>query len=416
MQFGIYLVLIFLFLSFTCNRINEIVPEPFMDEIFHFRQTLEFYKGNWQSWDPMITTPPGLYILSILYIKATNIDFNLNDLRLLNATISGVGIFLISKLIASSTKVSFPNERAFLVALLPNLFIFYGLYYTDSTSALLCLLAHYFLMEKWNFCFLCTATISLLFRQTNIIWVALFSIFDQISRESKGDFKLILKYNRYFLNRFGYSSIFLISIFGIGVHLNGSSIALGDKTNHAASLHLAQFFYCNTTIALFCWPFLNFEAGLKSLKVILFVSLLACFAIRFGTIEHPYLLLDDGRHWTNLIWNRTLKYEIVKYLLIPIHSTALVLISNALIDHGNLWVFSYFAACAIVLIPSPLIEPRYFILPLIFFILNCKITLKSRVMLQIAVFMTINVFIVGWFLYRPFVWPHLPETIQRRIW
>lgn len=67
--------------------VNSIVPEPYMvriitcvvniilnfeypaialtqgyvqDEIFHIPQAQRYCRGNFRSWDPMITTPPGL--------------------------------------------------------------------------------------------------------------------------------------------------------------------------------------------------------------------------------------------------------------------------------------------------------------------------------------------------------------------
>ena len=40
--------------------VNHIVPDPYMDEIFHVPQAQQYCNGNFSSWDPMITTPPGL--------------------------------------------------------------------------------------------------------------------------------------------------------------------------------------------------------------------------------------------------------------------------------------------------------------------------------------------------------------------
>ncbi|PQQ06855.1 dol-P-Glc:Glc(2)Man(9)GlcNAc(2)-PP-Dol alpha-1 2-glucosyltransferase isoform X1 [Prunus yedoensis var. nudiflora] len=48
--------------------VNQIVPEPYMDEIFHVPQAQQYCKGNFRSWDPMITTPPGLYYLSLAHV------------------------------------------------------------------------------------------------------------------------------------------------------------------------------------------------------------------------------------------------------------------------------------------------------------------------------------------------------------
>ncbi|KAI5429912.1 variant 6, glucosyltransferase [Lathyrus oleraceus] len=50
--------------------VNRIVTEPYMDEIFHIPQAQQYCKGNFGSWDPMITTPPGLYYLSLAYIAS----------------------------------------------------------------------------------------------------------------------------------------------------------------------------------------------------------------------------------------------------------------------------------------------------------------------------------------------------------
>lgn len=412
--FGIYFAVLLIFLTFLFNQIDKIVPEPYMDEIFHIKQAHEYFKGNWRNWDPMITTPPGLYIISVLLLRGFRVEFNVNTLRLLNVIV-GVGVFLTTVLINFSTKSSFPNERSLLVTLLPNLFIFFGLYYTDAGSVLLCLAAHYALIKKRTWLYLFTASLSLLFRQTNIIWVALFSVADQICREVGGDLNAFWKKKSLYVNHFGLAG-FLIGIFAIGVFLNGGSVALGDKQSHSPSLHLAQFFYCNTTIAIFCWPFLRLKRlNASRIFSFLLISLLAFVAVQVGSIAHPYILADN-RHWTNFIWRRALKHEIIRYLLVPIHSSAILLISDCLIHRGLVWVLGYFTTCAIVLIPSPLIEPRYYILPLVFFLLNCRITSKKQVALQIVIFVAINAFVVGSFLYRPFTWHHLPATLQRRIW
>lgn len=42
--------------------VNRILPDPYMDEIFHVPQAQKYCSGNFRSWDPMITTPPGLYV------------------------------------------------------------------------------------------------------------------------------------------------------------------------------------------------------------------------------------------------------------------------------------------------------------------------------------------------------------------
>ncbi|KAF5906796.1 putative Dol-P-Glc:Glc(2)Man(9)GlcNAc(2)-PP-Dol alpha-1,2-glucosyltransferase, partial [Clarias magur] len=40
-----------------------------MDEIFHVPQAQKYCDGKFNEWDPMITTLPGLYLLSVGVIK-----------------------------------------------------------------------------------------------------------------------------------------------------------------------------------------------------------------------------------------------------------------------------------------------------------------------------------------------------------
>lgn len=48
--------------------VNYVVPDPYMDEIFHVPQAQRYCKGDFNTWDPMITTLPGLYYASLAYI------------------------------------------------------------------------------------------------------------------------------------------------------------------------------------------------------------------------------------------------------------------------------------------------------------------------------------------------------------
>lgn len=66
------------------------------------------------------------------------------------------------------------NHAAFNICLFPPLFFFYGLYYTDVVSALLVLITYRFHLQQANKSLVLAGFASLLFRQTNIFWVAIF--------------------------------------------------------------------------------------------------------------------------------------------------------------------------------------------------------------------------------------------------
>ncbi|XP_068950334.1 dol-P-Glc:Glc(2)Man(9)GlcNAc(2)-PP-Dol alpha-1,2-glucosyltransferase-like isoform X6 [Petaurus breviceps papuanus] len=58
----------FLVSCFLFSIINRALREPYMDEIFHLPQAQRFCWGSFQ-WDPMITTLPGLYLVSVGIVK-----------------------------------------------------------------------------------------------------------------------------------------------------------------------------------------------------------------------------------------------------------------------------------------------------------------------------------------------------------
>lgn len=48
---------------------SQTVSRPYMDEIFHIPQAQNYCHGNYFYWDNKITTLPGLYIFSQIYLK-----------------------------------------------------------------------------------------------------------------------------------------------------------------------------------------------------------------------------------------------------------------------------------------------------------------------------------------------------------
>ena len=47
--------------------VNTVVPDPYLDEVFHIPQAQQYWAGNFTEWDPKITTPPGLYLISTFF-------------------------------------------------------------------------------------------------------------------------------------------------------------------------------------------------------------------------------------------------------------------------------------------------------------------------------------------------------------
>ncbi|ODH36723.1 hypothetical protein ACO22_02735 [Paracoccidioides brasiliensis] len=200
--------------------INSVVPDPYLDEVFHVRQAQAYWVHRWRQWDPKITTPPGVYICSYI----TGAALFAVGLRPTHPTASffrygnSIGLFnilqlklrklmgyiwndnLVSTTQSSAVSVSLNcqelwerNLTVLNICLFPPLFFFSGLYYTDIAALLIVVEAYIcdfsqshhrdarstfgdnMVALSWrDFRFLIYGFLSLTFRQTNIFWVAVF--------------------------------------------------------------------------------------------------------------------------------------------------------------------------------------------------------------------------------------------------
>eukprot|EP00921_Rhytidocystis_pertsovi_P009817 GHVQ01015770.1.p1 GENE.GHVQ01015770.1~~GHVQ01015770.1.p1 ORF type:complete len:689 (+),score=17.75 GHVQ01015770.1:648-2714(+) len=68
-------------------------------QVFHVGQATQYYRGNWNSWDPSITTPFGLYLItivtlfSVVYVPVLLVSVVRDHVRLLVHKVFGNGVF-----------------------------------------------------------------------------------------------------------------------------------------------------------------------------------------------------------------------------------------------------------------------------------------------------------------------------------
>lgn len=273
---------------------------------------------------------------------------------------------------------------------------------------------------------------------------------------------------------------------------------LGDKENHIASLHLAQMLYIWPFITLFSlpmlWPWLlNGIVPQKLLPSRLRIPIprysttaisvgLACISImvgvvRYNTIVHPFTLADN-RHYMFYIFRILLRHRLIKYLVVPIYYYCGWAVATALggplsarhrliqkkqdqegvcsrqssllkgdkptnnAPRGNnvSFLLIWLLTTALCLVTAPLVEPRYSILPWVFWRLHLiseqpivavqksdkgstketklveEKSYDHRLWLETAWFMLINMVTGYMFLYRGFEWPQEPGNTQRFMW
>eukprot|EP01034_Spumella_vulgaris_P025539 gene25539-32009_t len=139
-----------------------------------------------------------------------------------------------------------------------------------------------------------------------------------------------------------------VMAFAVFVVKNGG-IVLGDKENHRPVAHPAMLTHMLAIYALMSAPFAlsetcqwvftviykQFTCGWGGIAWSLLVLSVSAFSLTHGSLSHPFLLADN--------------------------SLSVLLALQRLARHrGWLWVAIFLLAAAITLLPTPLLEPRYF--------------------------------------------------------
>ena len=419
------------------------VNEPYMDEVFHVPQTQRYCKGDFVYWDPMITTFPGLYLVtagpawllvSSLERFGVQVDAatsaalcSTTSLRLANGLLFGCLCALLSFGILSKMNPKRPSLEIALNTLAVNLFPVYfftvDLFYTDAGSLTMILLSFFFCLHGRHHMSALAASLAVLFRQTNIIWAAFvlaYDVYMQLNPENKrkeeqemsllGGLWLNLRRAlahrvRLMKNHFG--MIALVLAFVAFVHKNGGRIVVGDPDAHRPSLHLVQFLYCSFVIAGAYFAFhyepsrwigmaRAFLSAPRLRKVWLSFKaamlLLVCFVVvHKWTRVHPYILADN-RHITFTLWRRVLQHERVRWALVGPYAYAAVSINEGLKAAGRppLVVLAFWCCLAASVCLSLMMEFRYFIVPFFFHAFLGELLTKRQALVTIAAFAVVN--------------------------
>ncbi|KAH9949435.1 glucosyltransferase [Amylocystis lapponica] len=398
------------------KAVNEQVIEPYMDEPFHVPQAQAYCRGDYFTWDPKITTPPGLYVLSVVLKRIFMFKCNLSVLRLtpmlalLALPISMTLLLCYHKRERPPHSLLVPAPEAVILSAFPLAWFFGFLYYTEVPSLLSVVTCVVAAGQGRHWLAALLGTISCTFRQNNIIWVLYAYASSQLMylrfRRAPPDKKQLAKLHDPPALAAGLGDLLwsllsapkvlpaiLVSFvpyalvlagFAVFVVWNGG-IVLGDKSNHVVAFHVPQLYYFIGFATMFGWPaLLSGEGGLRGLVRSVWsrcmalrvrprkTAMTSILAILMGlsvykfTIHHPFLL-SDNRHYTFYVWRRVfLLHPIVPYCLIPGYIACAwawyirMGVDQSLLQNLLLPVFVLPA-----LIPTPLLEPRYFLIPYI---------------------------------------------------
>ena len=414
-----------------------------MDEIFHIPQAQNYCVYNFSHWNGKITTPPGLYLSSLfIYIPFSLVQspmelcsvFNLRATNIIFSSLNTVVLFLLLRSIHENSNFVISSLLALSLSLFPPLYFFSFLYYTDQGSTFFVLSALLAARKSHHVISAMLFLLSLLFRQTNVIWVcfaAACTLLQQVEGRIRPEAELLERLAKavvYLLLQLWPSLhtllpyILVCVAFLLFTFWNGG-IVLGDRAQHQITLHFSQISYF-VLLAGVCTWYQMITSVRRILKthfrqVVLWLLLLAILFLlfaRFSTVTHPYLLADN-RHYTFYFWRKIINYSAYAryYLSIPYALSAILMTS--LIIHGSseLYALVYWVCVLLVLSLQPLIEFRYFILPYLLFRIHSAHPSLAAVLMEIATYAAFNFAALYSFAYKTFYW-EASEDIQRFMW
>ncbi|CAG2114312.1 unnamed protein product [Medioppia subpectinata] len=456
--------------------VNDHLPEPYMDEIFHVQQTQTYCKGNFtyllsshpnammsclsppiddKLWNPKITTPPGLYLTTLGFLKPFSelYAFGEDDekkicplfiLRLMNVIFTCANSYLIYLISVQIHQIPRTSKLMLLfssvsLATLPPLFFFSFLYYTDPGSLFFVLLMYMFDVNELQPLAAIFGAISLLYRQTNIVWVFFLAAHTSLKLTIDAFSEQILNKNperqkrRVLMKSLiqalpqiiivcgGYA---LVGIIFIAFLVYNNGIVLGDRLAHEAVLHLAQIPYYLGFVSFFAFPWIFTANNIKKfmsisvrypLRVLSGVAVMVVVLYRFA-YTHPYLLADN-RHYTFYIWKRILGREgsALTYAVTPVYVFTAVTMYQLLQRKDSNFKTLLILCTFVSVVPQKLLELRYFLVPFVIWRMNIVPTNTTVLSLELALYTIVNTFTIYMFVFKTFKWPQNNE-LQRIMW
>jgi len=365
-----------------------------VDEPAHHEQITKFMNKDFTLINHL-TTIPGYHAFFALLTSALHISPKVSSIRLLSSIFSLISIFIFY-ILSSKIEKDKAKIKTLQYYFFPILFPFFFLIYTDVFSVLLVLISFYFLLKnKYDYAGL-FGILSFLVRQNNVVWMVFMC---GIIYYKNFGFKIKFEYIKIFLNN---CIVFIMGffIFLIFVIVN-KGVSLGVQWVHPSfSLHMGNIYFI---LFLFFFLFLplnisNFfkiiEFSKKNKKII--VAILCLFIFYMLTFVNNHIFNTMGGD--HFLRNKALIYFTSSLLLkaiffLPIAYSILSLFVTKLKDKSFYLLYPF---TALYLMPSWLIEQRYYLIPFALFILFKKEKTKLIEYSTIILYIILSIAIFYW--------------------
>lgn len=363
-----------------------------VDEFIHKDQILFFINSEYKVHYKLTVIPAyHFFVASIMEILGNKSIFSM---RFISTIISGLSV-LVFKLIVDLLGDEDRRIKAFQYLFFPILIPFFFLVYTDVLSVLFILGTVYFILKRNYRLAGVSSILSFLVRQNNIVWLVGFSVFSYLHEYG---FKVGLRQIKAWIKT-NYIFFCGVIIFLFFVYFNGG-VVIGDRSAHPDF----KFYSGNVFFMLFLFFLIFLPLNISNFKKIwdlifnkwyFLVFILMIFAVYMLTFrgDHPYNL---PKFWLR---NYLLSFfgisSVIKGLLfVPIGYSIL---SLAITKYRVKYFEIFYLFSIIFLIPSELIEQRYYLIPFTLFLLFRKID-KSKLRieyLQLGYFVALS-FVITW--------------------
>lgn len=127
-----------------------------MDEEFHLDQMQHYLDHDFTYWNPKLTTPPILYLLNLLPI--TILSYISSNTLILCRLLNTYQIYIFYNSFVYSNisyylfyKCTLSSDKTLLFLILPTIYFYNFLFYTDTLSLTLLIIAYYSLNKGHRF-------------------------------------------------------------------------------------------------------------------------------------------------------------------------------------------------------------------------------------------------------------------------
>ena len=386
--------------------LNTHVPQPYMDEQFHYDQFLAYSRNDFAYWNHKLTTPPGLYYLQRLF--SILLGDQLCTLRCLNSLVFGNLFLIFAMKIYEFLDHNRNNlSRSINLALTPTIYFFTFLDYTDAASLAFVTMAFYYNIVRSTNRLFVLSLLAVATRQNNIVWVgymffyriatdyaaSIGSIRGNIFRATLCFFKIVFL-NKFDILRKNILQLSIVPLLAFYLYrYNDGQLVFGDRQNHQPVFHPTQLLYLSLFIivnlpisladyfANIIQAFNRIYYSRHALATYLFLLSLCLLVVDKFSYVHAFTLADN-RHYIFYIYRY---FKWAKFLMCLVYPLCFILLTRVIVKSKDKlvkfimwWVFT-----SLYLMSSGLVEFRYFAIPfavLTFEIINDPLTIDVEQM------------------------------------